>query len=86
MNAYKQQAVIIFLDFIFSFRGIFIFSPIIFLLGFGEYLDSRNPIFKQESVGQNKVPFLLYKFRSMAINTQSIATHLVDSSLGTKCG
>lgn len=53
------------------------------LIGF---FDTGSPIFKQERVGKNRIPFNLYKFRSMHVNTQSVATHLANYSSVTKYG
>jgi O-antigen biosynthesis protein WbqP len=61
-------------------------SPVfLFLLVIG-YFDTGSPIFKQERVGKNKQPFLLLKFRSMNVNTQAVATHLVQVSAITRWG
>ena len=73
-------------DIILSLLGLVIISPIILiLLGMG-YYDTGSPIFRQKRIGMNKKPFYLLKFRSMHINTQSVATHLVESSSVTKWG
>jgi O-antigen biosynthesis protein WbqP len=67
------------LDFAFSLVGLLFLSPIILALIIVGYFDTGSPIFKQERVGKNKKPFNLYKFRSMHVNTQSVATHLASS-------
>ncbi len=75
-----------FFDFIFSFLGIIILSPIgliVYVLGL---LDTGSPIFKQERVGKKKKTFTLLKFRTMGVNTKSVATHLANSSSVTKLG
>ena len=44
-------------------------SPIMLIAAIGVRLSSPGPvIFKQERVGRNKKPFIMYKFRSMRIN------------------
>jgi lipopolysaccharide/colanic/teichoic acid biosynthesis glycosyltransferase len=43
-------------------------------------------VFRQQRVGINQKPFNLLKFRSMHINTQAVATHLVQVSAITKWG
>jgi lipopolysaccharide/colanic/teichoic acid biosynthesis glycosyltransferase len=48
--------------------------------------DSGSPIFAQERVGKHKKPFKLYKFRSMHVNTKSVATHLASHASVTKWG
>jgi O-antigen biosynthesis protein WbqP len=73
-------------DIFFSFIGLFLLFPIILILLSIGYLDTGSPIFRQERVGKNKKPFYLLKFRSMYVNTQSVATHLVQSSSVTKWG
>jgi O-antigen biosynthesis protein WbqP len=75
-----------FFDIIFSFIGLLLLSPFIIVLFFIGFFDTGSPIFAQERVGKNKKPFQLYKFRSMHINTQSVATHLANSSSVTQYG
>lgn len=74
------------IDVLCSLIGLTLLSPIILLLLIIGYFDTGSPIFKQERVGRNKKPFYLLKFRSMHINTQSVATHLVQISAITKWG
>lgn len=50
------------------------------------YLDTGSPIFKQKRVGKHKVPFYLYKFRTMHKNTASVASHLTNPNQITKFG
>ena len=73
-------------DIIFSLIGLLILSPIMLLLFIIGLFDTGSPLFKQERVGKGKKPFKLLKFRSMDVNTQSVATHLVQSSVITKWG
>ena len=73
-------------DFVFSFVGLILLSPVIIILFVIGYFDTGSPLFKQERVGKNKVPFKLYKFRSMHVNTKSVATHLSSSASITKYG
>jgi O-antigen biosynthesis protein WbqP len=73
-------------DFLFSFLGILFLFPIFILLLMVGFFDTGSPIFAQERVGKHKKPFKLYKFRSMHVNTQSVATHLANSSSVTKYG
>ena len=49
-------------------------------------LEAGRPIFCQERLGRNQVPFVLFKFRTMAPDTLSVATHLVNSSAVTSFG
>ena len=73
-------------DFLFSFFGLVILSPILIVLLIIGYFDTGSPIFRQERVGKGKQPFRLMKFRSMHVNTQSVATHLASSSSITPFG
>lgn len=49
-------------------------------------VDNKSPIFKHERVGRYKKKFTLYKFRTMKIDTEILATHLVDSNAVTPFG
>ena len=75
-----------FFDVVFSFFGLLVLSPLIIVLWLVGLFDTGSPIFAQERVGKNKQPFKLYKFRSMHVNTKSVATHLANSSSVTKYG
>jgi lipopolysaccharide/colanic/teichoic acid biosynthesis glycosyltransferase len=75
-----------FFDFIFSLVGLVILSPIFLVIVIVGYFDTGSPIFAQERVGKNKKPFKLYKFRSMHVNTKSVATHLASQASVTKWG
>lgn len=73
-------------DFLFSAVGLTALSPlflIVFILGM---FDTGKPIFKQERVGKNLTPFSLYKFRTMNLNTRSVASHLASTSEITSLG
>ncbi len=73
-------------DFIFSFFGLLLLFPVGIILYFVGLYDTGSPVFKQERVGRNKKPFVLYKFRTMDIHTKSIATHLTSQSSVTRFG
>jgi lipopolysaccharide/colanic/teichoic acid biosynthesis glycosyltransferase len=73
-------------DILFSFFGLLILSPVILVLLVIGLLDTGSPLFRQERVGVNQKPFNLLKFRSMHVNTQAVATHLVQLSAITKWG
>lgn len=75
-----------FFDFLFSFIGLILLSPILLILFIIGYFDTGSPIFKQERVGRNKKPFSLLKFRSMYLNTKSVGTHEVNVASITKWG
>lgn len=73
-------------DIIFSFLGLLMLSPIILILLLIGFFDTGSPIFKQERLGIKQIPFNLLKFRSMHLNTEGVATHLVKVSSITKWG
>jgi O-antigen biosynthesis protein WbqP len=73
-------------DILFSFLGLLFLSPILMVLMIIGYFDTGSPLFRQERVGMNQKPFQLFKFRSMHVNTQLVATHLVQVSAITKWG
>jgi lipopolysaccharide/colanic/teichoic acid biosynthesis glycosyltransferase len=62
---------------------LFPFLLIVFLLGF---FDTGSPLFIQKRVGIEKKPFNLIKFRTMSIETKSVASHLASSENITKFG
>jgi len=53
-------------DIVFSLLGLIITFPVFIVLALAIILESRGGIFyKQERIGKNFKPFILYKFRSM---------------------
>lgn len=75
-----------FFDFIFSFLGILFLWPVGLILFIIGLFDTGKPVFVQERVGKNKKPFSLYKFRTMQVNTKSVASHLSNKASITKFG
>jgi len=73
-------------DFFFAIVGILLLSPILIVLIIMGFFDTGSPFFVQERVGKNKKAFKLIKFRSMFVNTKSVATHLASASFITKHG
>ncbi|TKS56977.1 sugar transferase [Mesohalobacter halotolerans] len=73
-------------DFLFSFFGLLLLSPILLILMIIGFFDTGKPLFIQTRVGQYKKPFQLIKFRTMHPNTKSVATHLASQSSITKFG
>lgn len=73
-------------DFLFSFVGLIILSPLLIILWIIGLLENGSPIFKQQRVGRKQKLFLLIKFRSMKKDTKSVATHLIDNSSITSFG
>jgi O-antigen biosynthesis protein WbqP len=74
------------LDFIFSFFGLLFAFPFLIILTAIGYFDTGSPIFIQERVGRNKKPFNLIKYRTMTVDTASVASHLASSASITKFG
>lgn len=73
-------------DVILSTAGITLGAPVFVLLWVLVRFDTGAPLFRQERVGRNQKPFILFKFRTMRPDTASLATHLVDASAVTKLG
>lgn len=69
-----------FFDILFSLIGLLLFSPIFLIILIIGFLETGSPIFHQERVGRGLKPFTLMKFRSMKINSPSVATHLAKAS------
>jgi O-antigen biosynthesis protein WbqP len=74
------------LDFIFSLIGLVLGSPVLLIIYFVGLFDTGSPVFKQERVGRNKKPFILIKFRTMSVDTASVASHLSSTASITKMG
>jgi len=74
------------LDILFSLLGMICGIPVFLVVIILSLLDHGSPFFKQMRIGKNQKPFTLVKFRTMAIGTQSVGTHLVDPSSITKLG
>ena len=81
MNSYKITRVY---DIILSISILIFFSPILISIFIICFFESQNPIFVQKRVGQDQKPFNLIKFRTMKVNTPSLASHLVKKESVTK--
>lgn len=73
-------------DFLFAFIGILFLWPIFIVICIIGYFDTGSPVFRQTRVGRNQKPFVLIKFRTMPVETKSVATHLVGADSVTKLG
>lgn len=73
-------------DIILSFVGLVLVFPILLAIYFLGLFDTGAPLFRQERVGKHKKPFILIKFRTMRIDTASVASHLADVSAITPMG
>ncbi len=74
------------LDILFSLIGIIFGMPIFLVVIILSLIDHGSPFYKQSRVGKNQQLFTLLKFRTMAIGTQSVGTHIVDPSSITRLG
>lgn len=74
------------IDFFFSLVGLVVGSPVLVILLIIGLFDTGSPLFRQERVGRNGRPFILVKFRTMRIDTASVASHLASSASITKFG
>ncbi|NAR22999.1 sugar transferase [Vibrio cholerae] len=61
-------------------------SPILLVVFIIGKFDTGSPVFIQTRVGKNKKAFELIKFRTMSVNTQSVASHLANTNSITKLG
>ena len=73
-------------DFTVSLFGLILSAPLMLLIYIICLFDTGAPIFRQERVGRERIPFTLFKFRTMYLNTPSIASHLADYSAITSFG
>jgi len=74
------------IDFFSALFGLIVGAPILIVVCVLGLFDTGSPIFIQERVGKNKKLFKLIKFRTMSLSTESVGTHLVNSSSITKLG
>ncbi|MGR5302980.1 sugar transferase [Vibrio alfacsensis] len=74
------------IDFLAAFFGLLFLWPILLIVTIIGLFDTGSPIFVQERVGRNKKPFKLVKFRTMSVDTQSVASHLASTASITKLG
>lgn len=67
-------------DLISSLIAIILFSPILLVLALIIKCSSPGPVlFKQRRMGLNNKEFMIYKFRTMRIDTPNVATHLLKN-------
>ncbi|UPR28427.1 sugar transferase [Vibrio crassostreae] len=74
------------IDFLASFFGLLFLWPVLVVVTIIGMFDTGSPIFIQERVGRNKKPFKLIKFRTMSVETKSVASHLASNASITKLG
>lgn len=74
------------LDFLAAMFGLLFLWPVLLIVTIIGLFDTGSPIFIQERVGRNKKPFKLIKFRTMSVETKSVASHLASNASITKLG
>ena len=83
----EGEAVLIrFLDVVLSGLGLVVTAPLMLVLWLLGWRDTRSPLCRQERVGRHQRPFTLVKFRTMRLDTASVATHLAEASAVTPFG
>ncbi|WP_404436780.1 sugar transferase [Stutzerimonas chloritidismutans] len=73
-------------DLIFSLLGLVVGFPVLLALTIIGLFDTGSPIFRQVRVGRYQQPFTLVKFRTMRVDTASVATHLASRTSITRFG
>lgn len=74
------------IDILFSLTGLVLGAPVLLLIYCAGLLDTGSPLFFQERVGRHRKPFTLVKFRTMHVDTASVASHLASRSSITRLG
>ena len=74
------------LDFFAAFFGLLLLWPVLVIVTIIGMFDTGSPIFIQTRVGKNKKAFKLIKFRTMSVETKSVASHLANNASITKLG
>ncbi|EKT4485819.1 sugar transferase [Shewanella algae] len=74
------------IDFLAAFFGLLFLWPILLVVTIIGMFDTGSPIFIQTRVGKNQKPFKLIKFRTMSVETKSVASHLASNASITKLG
>ncbi|WP_334106664.1 sugar transferase [Methylobacillus sp.] len=75
-----------FFDVVFSLLGLIVGLPLLLIIYVLGVWDTGAPLFCQVRVGRYQQPFTLVKFRTMQVNTASVASHLASASSITKLG
>ena len=74
------------IDFLAAFLGLLFLWPVLLIVIVLGMFDTGSPIFVQTRVGKNKKPFKLIKFRTMSVDTKSVASHLASNASITQLG
>lgn len=73
-------------DFSLALVGLVVAFPVLMILAAIGLFDTGSPVFRQVRIGRYQEPFTLVKFRTMELNTASVASHLVGSASITRFG
>ena len=74
------------LDVFLAAVGLVFFLPFMLLIFFVGLRENGSPIFVQWRLGRFEKPFMIFKFRTMKIQTPNTASHLVNSDSITSIG
>ncbi len=80
------MCVIRLFDVLFASLGLVLGFPVLLVIYVLGFFDTGSPLFRQERVGHHQKPFILVKFRTMAVDTASVASHLASSASITRLG
>tara|TARA_R110001592_G_scaffold359948_1_gene667540 strand:- start:4638 stop:5213 length:576 start_codon:yes stop_codon:yes gene_type:complete len=78
--------VIRLLDVMFALFGLVFCSPLLMFIYVLGLFDTGSPLFRQERVGRHLQSFTLIKFRTMRVDTASVASHLASQAAITPLG
>lgn len=73
-------------DVLFASLGLAFGFPVLLFIYVLGLFDTGSPLFRQERVGRQQKPFILVKFRTMTVDTASVASHLASSASITRLG
>lgn len=82
----RDKKMIRIIDILAAFFGLLFLWPILLIVVIVGLFDTGSPVFIQTRVGKNKKPFKLIKFRTMSVDTKSVASHLANNASITKMG
>jgi len=74
------------LDIFLAFSILILCLPIFFFISMVYVFKDGSIFFSQIRLGKNQKPFLIFKFRTMKVDTKSAGTHLVEKKSITKFG
>lgn len=74
------------LDVLLAVLGLALGVPLLAILLLLGLFDTGSPLFRQQRVGRNQQPFMLWKLRTMRRDAASVPTHFADPSAVTPLG